>query len=270
MATDANLTQGMTYAASFIKTQLPTADTYGLATKHVAKELGLMFTATDFKAKAYNFESGSELRRQYVENLFSDADMMRIPYILQGGYYPNKEDFYKQLSFTYGIDKGQIGLDYEYQPTTYGYEIYRYYAYGEQYEDSGTTKLKGAWYEATVNGGNASYDIKATRAKWLKPITRTICVCHTRVQYRKGGEHNYSQDEESNYYDVFSCPSTQNGHVVTLDVAGLASGAKRFASHYHFVKKGFPFYGEQSAIVQLAHIIPVCEMDNHTRWNATA
>lgn len=268
MATDANLTQGLTYAASFIKEQLPTADTYGLATKNVAKELGLIFTAADFKAKAYNFEAGGVLKRQHMENLFADTDMMRIPYLLLGGYYPNSEDFFQQLSFTFAINKGQVGLDYQYEPTTYANEIYRYYAWGEQYQEDQTTKIKGAWYEAVANGGNVSYDLKDIRAKWMRPVTRTICVCHTRVQYRKGGEHTYSQDDESNYFDIFSCPSTQTGHIVTLDVPGLVSGAKRFAKHYNFVKKQWPFYGEQSAIVQLAHIIPVCEMGDHTRWNS--
>ena len=99
-------------------------------------------------------------------------------------------------------------------------------------------------------------------------MTRTLCLCHTRVLYRKGGNDSVSpdQDEESNVYDVFSCPSTQIGSVVTLDLASLVNGAKRFLGHYHFNKKQVPFHGYQDAYVELANIIPVCEMGDHTRW----
>lgn len=263
---DADLTNE-SWTAYFIKSQLPTQDTYGMQSTRVAEDLGLRFTTGDFKSKVYNFEAGSELKRQYVENLFADADMLRIPFLHMGVTPVGVLNFYEQLSLSYSINKGQQGLDYQMEPNVSSDVLYQYVAGGEQYDTD--NKIRGGWWEATVNGGNLTYDITDTRAKWLKPITRTLCVCKTRVQYYKGGESQATQDDESNIYDVFSCPSTQTGHTVTLDVSGLVSGAKRFLSHYNFNKKQFPFYGKQSAYVQLAYIIPVCEMDDHTRWNTS-
>lgn len=263
---DANL--GSTYwAASFIKEQLPDGDKYGLATKDVAKELGLLFTAGDFQSKVWNFESGGVLRRSHMEALFSDADKLRIPYLCLEAQATST--FYSQIKISHSVDKGQAGLDYQYEPTVTEDALYQYYAWGEEYEENEAKKIRGAWYEAIVNGGNLSYDLAEARSKWLRPVTRTLCICKTRVWYRKGGENDYSQYDQSNLYDVFSCPSSQTGSVVTMDASALAAGAKKFRDHYHFNKRQWPFYGAQSAVVQLAHIIPVCEMGDHTRWNTT-
>lgn len=254
------------FTAYFIKEQLPEQDTYGMQSTKVAVDLGLRFTNTDFKSKIWNFESGSELRRQYVENLFEDADQLRTPFLHMETTSPGVPNFYQQLSLSHSVNKGSTGSDYQFTPDVSQNALYQYYAHGTKYEDG----IRGGWWEATVNGGNLTYDITDTRAKWLKPITRTICICTTRVLYYKGTNSQPTQDSQSNIYDFFSCPCTQTGHTVTLDVSGLVSGAQRFLSHYNFNKKGFPFEGQESATVLLAYIIPVCEMDNHTRWVATA
>lgn len=254
---DANL--GSTqWAASFIRAQLPENDSYGFATKDVAKELGLTFNPGDLQSKVWNFESGGVMRRGHIEALFSDADKLRIPYLYLEA--ADGSHFYSQLAISHSIDKGQIGLDYQYEPDVTPDALYQYYAWGEEYEKD------GAWYEAVVNGGNLSYDLTLARSKWLRPVTRTLCICKTRVWYRKGGDNDYAQNDESKIYDVFSCPSSQTGSVVTMDTSALVAGAKRFRDHYRFSKRQWPFYGQQSATVQLAHIIPVCEMGDHTRW----
>lgn len=254
---DANL--GSTYwAACFIKEQLPERDIYDLATEDVAKELGLLFNTWDFQSKVWNFESGGTLRRSHMEALFSDADMMRIPYLTHVEA--------TTIKLSHSVNKGQTGLSYPYEPTINDDLLYDYYAWGEELRHDGQIDISGAWHEATVNGGSLSYDLTEARSKWLKPVTRTLCICGTRVSYRKGGDSDYSQNVASNAYDVFSCPSSQTGSVVTMDASALADGAKRFLSHYHFDKKKWPFYGAQIARVFLRYIIPVCEMGDHTRW----
>lgn len=257
------------FTAYFIKSQLPTEDTYGMQSTRVAEDLGLRFATTDFQSKIWNFEAGSELRRSHMEALFADADMLRIPFLHMETPPVGEPNFYQQLSPSYSINKGSHELAYPVEPNVSQNALYQYVAWGEDYGHDGNIEVHGGWWEAIVNGGNLTYDITDTRAKWLKPITRTLCVCKTRVQYYKGGESQSTQDNQSNVYDVFSCPSTQTGHTVTLDVSGLVSGAKRSLSHYNFDKKHFPFYGRESATVLLAYIIPVCEMDDHTRWNTT-
>jgi hypothetical protein len=257
------------FTAYFIKSQLPTEDKYGLQSTRVAEDLGLRFTTGDFKSKIWNFEQGSELKRLHMENLFEDADMLRIPFLHMETTKPGVTNFYNQLSLSYSVNKGSHELAYPVEPNVSHNALYQYVAWGEDYGHDGNIEVHGGWWEATVNGGTLSYNINATRTKWLKPITRTICICTTRVQYYKGGESQPAQDDQSNVYDMFSCPSTQTGSTVTLDLSGLVSGAKRFLSHYHFNKKHFPFYGHESATVLLAYIIPVCEMDDHTRWNTT-
>ena len=250
------------FTAYFIKSQLPTEDTYGMQSTKVAVDLGLRFTNTDFKSKIWRFESAGVLRRSHMEDLFADADRLRIPFLHMETTPVGVPNFYQQLSLSYAIKKGSVGIDYEVIPDVSQNAIYQYYAHGNKYDDG----IRGGWWEATVNGGNLTYDITATRAKWLKPITRTICVCQTRVLYYNGGESKPTQDSQSNIYDFFSCPSIQTGHTVTLDLSGLVSGAQRFLIHYNFNKKGFPFEGQESALVELAYIIPVCEMGDHTRW----
>lgn len=254
------------WSASFIRAQLPENDSYDFATTDVAKELGLTFNAWDFQSKVWNFESGGVMKRSHIEALFSDADKLRIPYLYLDS--ADSSHFYSQIQISHSMDKGQIGLDYQYEPDVTPDALYQYYAWGEEYGDTDAKKLRGAWYEAVVNGGNLSYDLTQTRSKWLRTVTRTLCICKTRVWYRKGGDNDYTQNDESKIYDVFSCPSSQTGSVVTMDTSALVAGAKRFRDHYHFSKRQWPFYGQQSALVQLAHIIPVCEMGDHTRWNA--
>ena len=253
----------------FIREQLPDGVRYGLATKDVAKELGLRFTAADFSSKVWNFEAGSVLRRSHIENLFADADKLRIPFLRSS--IPNHAtggEFLSQITLSHSVSKGQTGLDYQAEPSPNAGNIYEYYAGGEEYEKNGATEIRGYWYEATVNGGSLSYDLTEARSKWLRPVTRTLCLCHTRVLYRKGGNYNPDpdQDEESNGYDVFSCPSTQAGSVVTMELASLVGGARNFLGHYHFNRKEVPFYGGQFAYVELVHVIPVCELGDHTRW----
>ena len=267
---DANLDSVDKWDSYFIREQIPDGDIYGLSTKDVAKELGLMFNTLDFQAKAWNFESGGVLRRSHMEALFADADRLRIPFVKrEGGKLGSiKGEFFSQIELSHSVAKGQTGLDYTFEPDVNDNYLYEYRANYSRYGTDEAPELRGAWYEAVVNGGSLSYDLTETRSKFLRPVTRTLCLCHTRVQYHKGGDDSGSQDqdEESNVYDVFSCPSTQIGSVVTMDLASLVNGAKRFLGHYHFNKKQVPFHGFQDAFVELAHIIPVCEMGDHTRW----
>ena len=261
---DANIDGAEDWDCYFIREQIPGGDLYGLATKDVAKELGLRFTSADFSSKVWNFESGGVLRRSHMEALFADADRLRIPFVK---CETPPAEFYSQIALSHSVAKGQTGLS-AWEPDANAHNLYEYMAGYVRYGTDEAPELRGGWYEAVVNGGNLSYNLTETRSKWLKPVTRTLCLCHTRVQYRSGENDGESpdQDEESAVYDVFSCPSTQTGSVVTLNMASLVGGAKRFLAHYHFVKKQVPFHGEQSATVELAHVIPVCEMGDHTRW----
>ena len=260
---DANLDGAENWNCYFIREQIPDGDLYSLSTKDVAHELGLRFNTLDFQAKAWNFESGGVLRRRHMEALFADADRLRIPFVKW-----EYGEFFSQIVLSHSVAKGQTGLDYTFEPDVNDNCLYEYHASYSRYGTDEAPELRGSWFEAVVNGGSLSYDLTETRSKFLRPVTRTLCLCHTRVQYRKGGDDSGSpdQDEESNVYDVFSCPSTQTGSVVTMDLSSLVNGAKRFLGHYHFNKKQVPFYGSQYAHVELAHIIPVCEMGDHTRW----
>ena len=162
------------FTAYFIKSQLPTEDKYGLQSTRVAEDLGLRFTASDFKSKVWNFESGSEIKRLYVENLFDDADMLRIPFLHMETTKPGVTNFYNQLSLSYSVNKGSHELAYPVEPNVSHNALYQYVAWGEDYGHDGNIEVHGGWWEATVNGGTLSYNINATRTKWLKPITRTI------------------------------------------------------------------------------------------------
>lgn len=249
------------YAAYFIREQLPEGDLYDLASNDLAKELGLRFTAADFSSKIWNFESGSVLRRSHMEALFTDADRLRIPCL----WLPDAPNLRSQIAMEHTTDSGTVGGAAV--PEVQGDDsLYYYYSSCQDYGADGSTDWRGAWVEKTVNGGNLSFDIGAERAKRLRPITRTVVICTVNHATYKVGAERPTTSGSSNDYAAFSVPSVQEGSTVTLVAASLASGAKRLASHYGFSKRTLPFAGSQHCYVVLAHVIPVCEMGDHTRW----
>ena len=189
---DANLDGVENWDSYFIREQIPDGDLYGFSTQDVAKELGLRFNTWDFQAKVWNFESGGVLRRSHMEALFADADRLRIPFVKRtSGSMPfNTGEFFSQIVLSHSVANGQTGLDHTLEPDVNANHLYEYRANYSRYGTDEAPELRGGWHEAVVNGGSLSYDITAARSRWLRPVTRTLCLCHTRVQYRKGG--NYS------------------------------------------------------------------------------
>ena len=259
--TDANLDGTENRGAYFIREQLPDGDLYDLATNDLAKELGLRFTAADFSSKAWNFEPGSVLRRSHMENLFADADRLRIPCL----WLPDAPNLRSQITMNHATGSGTVGgADV---PEVQGDDnLYYYVSSCQDFGTDGSTDWRGAWVEKTVSGGNLSFDIGAERAKWIRPIARTVIICTVNHAMYKPNAERPTTSGSSNTYAAFSVPSTQEGSTVTLDAASIATGAKRLASHYGFSKRTLPFAGSQHCYVVLAHVIPVCEMGDHTRW----
>ena len=265
----ARLYDAENYGAYFIKEQLPDGDLYDLASDDVAKELGLTFADYDFSAKVWNFEPGGALRRSHMEKLFADADLMRIPCLYK---FPTS-NFIDEITVFLDIASGSIGgaavPEYD-DPNSQvlGRLIYYYEAYSHDYGQNGETDWRGMWAERTLAGGNLSYAVGADRAKWIRPITRTLCICSVSQSIYEGYSATPSVKGASSSYAVFSCPSSQADDVVTLDADSIAAGAKRLVEHYGFQKLALPFDGTQAAFVRLRHIIPVCEMGDHTRWQS--
>lgn len=238
---------------------IPSTPVYDLKTLDVATELGLHYSVDDLQSSAEDFARGQPIDQSNVMKLFADTSLLRNPNL----YFPNGPFFGTSVSFSHSYAHDEAGGASEDTWAADGRTIYDYRCTSHEMTDWDGTYWYGLWKEATASGGNLSFPIGDVRKKYIRPVTRAICICSVVNQWTDGDE---SHDNGSNDYAAFSCACAYSDGTVTMDIGSIVSGAKSLLSHYGFSKRWKEINGSQTAQVNLVSILPIVEMGDRCRW----